>query len=129
MATQAGQGIEVVYAHDDDRPLALAIGELCRAASVPVAVRPARHALPETVIAVHPGAERDGLALLARLEGELRCELAAAGVCLWIGALPRPAFFELPHYAAKARMLLERAAAGPKDPVSPPASSRAVPLA
>lgn len=126
MAAQAGQGIEVVYAHDDDRPLALAIGELCRAAAVAVAVRPARHALPETVIAIHPGAERDGLALLARLEGELRCELAAAGVCLWIGALPRPAFFELPHYADKARMLLERVTAGLACPSPPPERSAAL---
>jgi hypothetical protein len=113
MGTQAGKHIEVIYAHEDDRALAVAIGELCRSASLCAEVRPARHALPEMVIAVHPGAERDGLALLSRLESELRCELAAAGVCLWIGGLPGTAFFELPHYASKARMLLERVAAGP----------------
>jgi hypothetical protein len=113
MRPELSHRIEVVYADEQDLALATAIGELCRAAELPATVRPVRHALPAMVIAIHPGAERDGLALLARLEGALDCELAAAGVCLWIGALPRPAFFELPHYAARARALLERAAAGP----------------
>jgi hypothetical protein len=110
MRPQLSHRIEVVYADEQDLPLARAIGELCRAANLPAEVRPAGRSLPAMMIAVHPGAERDGLALLDRLAGALECELAAAGVCLWIGALPRPAFFELPHYAAKARALLEQAA-------------------
>lgn len=111
MATQSGKSIEVVYADDSDRALALTIAQLCREADLAAEVRPAQHALPEMVIAVHPGAEREGLALLSLLERDLSCELAAAGVCLWIGGLPGTAFFELPHYAAKARFLLERVAA------------------
>jgi hypothetical protein len=110
MVNEIRKGIEIVYPDADDRQLAMTIGELCRSAAVSAEVRPARHALPEMVIAVHPGAEREGLILLTALESELRCELAAAGVCLWIGALPGTAFFELPHYAAKARFLLERVA-------------------
>jgi len=113
MTSGLSHRIEVVYADEQDLALATAIGDLCRAAALPAEVRPARHAIPSTVIAIHPGAERDALTLLDRLEGDFHCELAAAGVCLWIGALPRPAFFELPHYAAKARRLLERAAAQP----------------
>lgn len=109
MTSEPSHRIEVIYPDEQDLALASAIGGLSGAATV----RPARHALPSIVIAVHPGAEREALALLARLEGELRCDLAAAGVCLWIGALPRPAFFELPHYAGKVRMLLERTAAEP----------------
>jgi hypothetical protein len=109
MTPELSRRIEVIYPDEQDLPLASRIGGLSPAAIV----RPAHHALPSIVIAVHRGAEREALELLTLLDGELRCELAAAGVCLWIGALPRPAFFELPHYADKAQRLLERSADGP----------------
>jgi len=109
MTSGLSHRIEVIYPDEQDLPLASAIGGLCQAA----AVRPAKKNLPSIVIAVHPGAERDALRLLDRLDDDFRCEVGAAGVCLWIGALARPAFFELPLYADKARTLLERAAAEP----------------
>jgi hypothetical protein len=111
MTSGLSHRIEVIYPDEQDLPLAATIGGLCQAAEV----RPAKKNLPSIVIAVHPGAERDALSLLDRLDDDFRCALGAAGVCLWIGALPRPAFFELPLYAEKARTLLERAAAEPSE--------------